>query len=469
MSDPIQAKTAEAIRDDMLNELASQQGITDDEIGANDRTFCYAAAQEIDEGYFQLLRAERGSYINTSTGQALKNRMADYGLSKRLATKSVTTLRFTTTGAATLNAGDVFSKPATVSEDQIDFVLTETKSIGGAGTLDVGAQAVLAGSHASQLAVGVINQLTTTVSNVSAVLNPATTSVSLDDESDESAHQRLQAHIIALSRGTVDAILSGAINFAQQKTRLLRKLPSGQTYLETEDVGEQPFSAVGTGKLAIRDTIGGPISEVVSYSDIDETLDPDRFTSLTRAVVGSDIDHEIGAVVEEYIPESAGKWPSSASLVEGTASVTVYIDDVTQSTGADAELVSLVQKRLRGDPDNWTRDPGYRAGGINLIVTNRTTVSITYVLDVQVATGYNSNSVRDAIKSAIEANNNVLPIDHDVYPDQVLCWAHDVPGCERVVSLTINGTAYDGATAGTVSIAATQVARTVAANITVNV
>lgn len=469
MSDPIQAKTAEAILEDILNELAAEQGITDDQIGANDRTFAYAVAQEIDELYFQLLRAERSSYINTATGKALAKRMTDEGLAKRLATKSVTTLRFTTTGAATLNTGDTFSKPATITEDQIDFVLTETKSIGGAGTLDVGARAVLAGSHASQLAPSTITQLTTQVTNVSAVTNPASTSVSYDDETDESARKRLRDHVIAKSRGTMDAILSGAVNFSLQSTRLIKKLPAGQAYLEAEDVGSQPFSSVGTGKLAIRDSIGGPISEVVSYTGIDESVDPDRFTGLTRAVAGTDAEHDIGSIVEEYIPDNKGKWPTSASLAEGTASVTVYIDDHSQSTGADAELVSLVQKRLRGDVNNWTRDPGYRAAGINLTVVNRTTVSITYEMDIQVSLGYNANSVRDAVKAAIEANTNTLPIGYDVYPDQVLAWAHDVPGTERITRLVINGVTYDGGNLGHVAITATQVARTVIGNITVNV
>lgn len=469
MSDPIQIKTTNAINADLLAALATEQGITDEEIGAVDRTFTYAVAEEIDEAYFQLLRADRGRFIGTATGQALANRMADEGLSKRAATSSKTTLRFTTTGAASVSPGDIFSVEATTGTDQIDFQVTQAASIGGAGTFDTGAEAVVAGSHASQLPSGSITKLTTNIANISAVTNPASTSVSFDEETDDAARARLRAHLNAKSRGTLDAILSAALNFSIQQTRLSRSMTNSQNYAEVEDVSTLPFSSVGTGKLSIRDTVGGPISEVVSYTDINEALDPQRFTGLTRAQESTTAAaHEVGAIVEEWVGgDSYGRWPTSAAIEEGSASVTVTIDDSTNVNGAHADLVTVLEKRLRGDVSNYTRDPGHKAGGISLTVQNRTTVSVTFAYVIAVSPGYTLSEVGPRVQSAVESACNNLPVGYDVYADQALCWALDVLGVERVVTTTINGTTYQGTNAANVAIAATEVARTTIASISV--
>lgn len=462
MSEPILLKTKKAIEMDVLADMAVSRGINDKELGADVQQWTSAFSRELFSLYYQLLRGARSVYIETAPLSSLALRGQDYDLPLRSATASTTTLRFTVSGATTIPIGTLVKAPATTSRDEIQFQTTEAGSPPGAGTIDLLAIAVVPGSVASQLSANIINQMVSTVANVTAVTNPAVTSISLDEEDADTFRARLKKHIISMSRGTADALLSGSINFEPAQATLNKILPVAQTYLEVDSIDTTPFSSVGTNKLAIRDTVGGAIVEVVSYTGIDTGVTPHRFTGVTRAQEGTtDVAHPVGSVVEQWVGgDNYSRYPTSASVMESTASVTVTIDDNTQSTGPHEDLRVAIEKYLRGDPDNWTRDPGFRAGGINLSVVKRTAVSVTYLLNIQVTSGYNAAAVKAEVESAIERNTNVLPIGHDVFPDQVICWALDVAGCERVTSLTINGTGYDGASAGQVTITDSQVART---------
>lgn len=471
MSEPILLKTKEAIELDILSDLAASRGINDKEIGSDVKQWTSAIAREIFALYYQLLRGARSVYIETAPKSSLVLRGQDYDLDLRPATKSTTTLRFTVSAATTIPVGTIVKAPATTTRDEIQFVTTETGSPPGAGTVDVLAIAAAAGKHASQLSAGAINQMVSTVVNVTAVTNPAVTSPSYDEEDADTFRARLKKHIISMSRGTLDSLVSAALNWTPPQVTLNRILPAGQVYAEVDAIDTTPFSSVGTNKLAIRDSVGGAIVEVISYTGIDTTITPHRFTGVTRGLEGTtDAAHPVGAVLETWVGgDNYSRFPTSASISEVTGSVTVTIDDNTQITGPHEDLRVAIERYLRGDVDNWTRDPGMRAGGINLSVIKRAAVIITYSVNIQVTPGYNSNAIVDEVKSAIERNTNTLPLGHDVFPDQVICWALDVPGCERVTSLTINGTAYDGVSAGSVTITDSQVARSYIAsgNITV--
>lgn len=469
MSEPVLLRTKQQIEQEILDDWAASLGITDKEIGADAKLQASTFARVLFALYVQLYRGARSVYIDTAPENSLKLRGQDHGLSIREATRSAVTLRFTVSGATTIPSGTIAKAPATTARNEIQFQTTTSQICGSAGTYDVPAVAVVAGSAASELSSGTITAMVTTVANVTGVTNPASSTESFDKEDVDAYRARLKAHLASLSRGTYDSILSAAINFTKQTTRNAKAATNSQTFFEVEDVDTKPFSSSGTGKLAIRSTPGGAIVEIVSYTGIDVSTTPHQFTGVTRGTEGTTaVTHEPGAVLEEWIPDEYTSWPTSVSLVEGKGELSLYVDDHNNTNGPHEQLRSLVEKRLRGDHTRWEADPGVKAAGIDLNVFRRTTTSFTFVINILLDPGYSATAVETDVKEAVARFVNRLPIGHDIYAEQVLCAALEVQGCRRVTRLQIGSDVYDGLTGADQVVASTAVARTSTADITVN-
>lgn len=450
MADPILLKRAEEIQADILAEVAVQTGISDLNLGSIIRTLAYAVAQEIEGAYFQVYRAMVNAYILTASGTALDDRGADFSLDRRAATKAVGTARFTSSGSVTVPSGTQIAAPATTARDRIVFQTTAVGSRVGAGTLDIPIQAVVAGDEGN-LASSTITEMVSAVSGVTAVTNPGATLLGTDQEDDDAYRGRIVAHIEGLSRGTPVSIIDGALDFTVQAVTLKNALPSGQNYMEVaEDLATIPITVAATGKLAILDSSGN-VAEVVYYTGINTAISPQRVTGLSRGQEStSDVSHEAGLSVEEWIPAGRGRSVTGVVLVETPGNVDVYIDDGT-TLGPHDELKNLVQYRLRGD--GTARDPGYRPAGVTLSGYKVTIVNVNVTATVQ------GNVNTDEIEAAIEAYLNTRSIGEDVYGSAIACVIQDSAGVEKVVSLVIQGNTYNGAAAADVTIGSTSVSR----------
>lgn len=450
MADPILLKRAEEIRDDILAEIFARTGISDQNLGSATRTIAYAIAQEIEGAYHQVYRGYINTYILTATGSYLDDRGADFSVPRRTATQAIGTARFTSSGSVTVPSGTQIAAPATTARDRILFETTAIGSRVGAGTLDIPIRAVVAGDEGN-LGTNAITEMVSTVAGITAVTNPGATLLGTDSEDDDTYRNRIIAHIEGLSRGTPVSIIDGALDFEIQQVTLKNALPAGQNYMEvTEDLDTIPISVAATGKLAILDS-AGVINEVVTYTGVDTTTSPQRITGLTRGQEStSDVSHEAGLTVEEWIPAGRGRTVTAAVLVETPGNVDVYIDDGT-TLGPHDQLKNLVQYRLRGD--GTARDPGYRPAGVTLSAYKVTIVSVNVTAVVQ-GTANTSD-----VEAAIEAYLNTRSVGEDVYGYAVACVIQDQSGVETVVSLVIAGNTFDGADAADVAIASTSVAR----------
>lgn len=450
MGDPILLKRAEEIQADIIAEVFARTGISDANLGAIVRTLAYAVGQEIEGAYLQVYWATVNAYILKATWTALDNRGADFGVTRRSATKAVGTARFTASDTVTVPAGTQIAAPATTARDRIVFVTTAIGSRVGAGTLDIPIQAVVAGD-AGNLASSTITEMVSAVTNITAVTNPGATLLGTDQEDDDTYRGRIIAHIEGLSKGTPVSIIDGALDFTVQTVTLKNALPNGQNYMEvTEDLDTIPISIAATGKLAILDS-SGSVSEVVYYTGINTAVSPQRITGLTRGQEStSDVDHEAGLSVEEWIPAGRGRVVTGVVLVETPGNVDVYIDDGT-TLGPHDQLKNLVQYRLRGD--GTARDPGYRPAGVTLSGYKVTIVQVNVTAVVQ------GNVNTDEIEAAIEAYLNTRSIGEDIYGSAIACIIQDQAGVEKVVSLVIQGNTYDGAAAADLAIGSTSVAR----------
>jgi uncharacterized phage protein gp47/JayE len=457
MADIVQLKTAELIRDDILSEIAAETGISDENLGSVVRTIAFALGVELDEIYFQLWKGTKASYIKHATGIALDWRGDDFGLTRIPAQGAIGRARFTGVHLTPIPAGTQIAAPATAARDEIVFVTTSAGTIIGS-TGEAPIRAVNPGIEGN-LAADTITYLKQSISGISAVTNPGATILGTDEESDDEFQDRILRTIDGLSKGTIPSIINGAIDFEIQEVTVDGAMDDTQDYVWiTENPNLYPFSASG-GKLWIGD-------EIVSYTGID-LVGPDYgFYGLVRGIEGSSaVAHEIGEKIREYVPAGRSERVSSASIVEGYGTVDVYIDDGT-SLGPHSELVSLVQKRLRGDGTD--RDHGYRGAGITLNVIARTVVLVSVTAVITVDPDYDSAVVKANVKDEIIAWFDGKRVGEDVRAYRISEIIMSVEGVNNIQSLTIDGTSFDGTTSADVTISSTEVARTNTGSVTIS-
>ena len=451
--DIVQLKTAEEIRDDILAEISALTGINDANLGSVVRTTSFAVASELDELYFQLWKATKAFYLKTSTGVALDNRGNDFNLTRLPAVKAIGYVTFTgpnpAPGSTTIPQGTLIAVPATATQDEIVYETTTSATItAGNTTVNAPVRAMVAGEDGNVSAATIV-YMKQSVSGVTSVTNAAATVLGADEEDDATFRDRILRTIEGLSKGTIPSILHGALDFAVQEATLRGALSAGAVEVPVnEDLTLLPYSVTGTRQIVL-----GNYAEVITYTGINTASFPHKFTGLTR---GAPVAHADGVTVREYVPSGNGQAVTSASLIEGTGHVDVYIDD-SSLYGACAELVDLVEKRLRGDGTD--RDPGYKGAGITLDVTACSLVLISVTVTVTVMTGYNATNVKTAAKAALVSFLNGLKAGVDVLAYQIVETIMATEGIENITALNVDGTVFDGTTAADVAIAGTEVAR----------
>lgn len=448
MADPILVKTAEEFQEDIQAQVAVDTGISDHNFGAAIKSLAFAVGRELEHVGYQIFKAELNGYLKRATGAALDNIGLDWGLTRRTATQAVGTVRLSHSASATVPQGTRYAAPATLARDRIVFETTTAGSVTGSGATDFAVRAIETGEDGN-LSSSSITEIVTTIAGVTAVTNPSATTGGQDREDDDSFRARIQVYIEGLSRGTPVSIVDGCLNFEVASCTLANAMTAGQTYIELNDLELVPISNAG-GKLAILDSAGN-LAEIVSYGA--GALDPPRITPITRGVSPGPAatTHSADVTVEEYVPAGKGRTVQSAVLVEGLGHIDVYIDD-GKTNGTDSELVSLVQKRLRGDLTSPTpRDPGYRPAGSTLdcFAASRTTVNVTCTIQ---GTANTSD-----VKAAVESYLNTRKIGETVYGFEVAAVISDYPGVDNIVSgtLVIAGNTFNGTSSADVSVAST--------------
>lgn len=447
----IQRKSAGQITADILIELAARLGITDANLGASIRTLAYAFGIEVAALYLQLYLAEKGYYIRTATGEFLDQRASDFGLTREPARKAIGHVTFTGTPGSPISIGDQVQKSATTATDAIVFEVTEAGTIPGGGSIELAIQALVAG-ETGNVAATEIDDTATNITGVTAVTNTAQTRLGRPEEDDATLRARILRHLDGLSRGTVPAIRTGAIDFRIQIVTLNGALLAAATEIPVdEDLNTIPIATSGTIWIG---------SLTRTYSGIDTSSSPHKLTGVST---GS--DHPDGTLIKEYVPAGESEYIQSAAIVETSGQVDVYLDDGA-TTGISTELVGLVQGRLRGDGTD--RNPGYRAAGtlLNCHAASLTTISI--VAGIVAASGYVLADVITAAKDRVVRYINSLAVGEAVHAYKIAAVIQETEGVQTVSTLSLNGSSFLGTTGSDVTVAATAVARTSTANVTIS-
>nr|DAG46125.1 MAG TPA: Baseplate J like protein [Caudoviricetes sp.] len=158
-----------------------------------------AAAVEDETTSAEMQLIVEAAFAQTSWGEYLTMRAAEFGIDRKLAVNAVGTVTVTGSGSVPLNS--LFA-----TQDGIQFMTTKAVAINGSG--DIPVEAVVAGSQGN-VAAGMIVKIPISIAGITAVTNSNAMTEGYDEETDDALKERLLFHVR-------NPITSGNVNHYQE-------------------------------------------------------------------------------------------------------------------------------------------------------------------------------------------------------------------------------------------------------------
>lgn len=202
-------------RDAMLSQNGALRREIIERAGTDANIFLAAISAVGDEVMGQLAHVATALYLDSATGQDLTRLVFDrYGLVRKNASPALGSVSFTTVNPAlaafTIPTGTVVS---TSGGTQYLTLTTEIFGLGSVGPLVIAVRSTL-GGLGQQAAANTINSIASQIAGAPADLrvnNPLATSGADDAEADESLRDRARQFFTTARRGTLGAIVAGAL------------------------------------------------------------------------------------------------------------------------------------------------------------------------------------------------------------------------------------------------------------------
>lgn len=468
-----ETKRHEQILTTMISKVVSRTRLSDVSNTSVWKHVLAAAARQDDEQYYQMTLLLMLFDLYKASGDDLDQRAKEIQpaiitrVEEAKSTGNVVLSRSTTVGTTTFSSGEQFSttdgKVFTISSGGS---ITPTSPVQIAGHVvgqDSGLIPAVAneGGADGNVDDNTIVKFVTKPAGIDEVTNPSAFAHGLDEETDDSFRNRLIQYISTLARSTVDALeaaVLGAEDTDTGATIIFVKaiediINRGDVTLYIDDgTGSASTTESVTNENVCEGLTGPPADTAVGgeeylfldHKPIDETtlsLSTNNPVPLTPMTQG----------VDYYVNPASGQINFTTPLITGEEIIAGY----TRYTG----LIELAQKIVDGDASDRANYPGYRAAGIQVLVSTPQILIQDVELSIVVAEGYDDTDVEDTVRDTIRDYINTLGISGDVIRNEII---HRVKGVTGVYDLTLTTPTSN------VILLDDQMARTTDANITIN-
>ena len=441
----------------MINRVVARTSLTDINDGSSLKQVLAAAAREDDEQWFQMTKLLDLFDIYTAQGDDLDERAKDYNpvlITRRSATKATgaaTFARTGTVGTITIPIGTQIQVPAQGSQPAVIFSTTAEGTIlaGFSTSAPVNVEALVAGTTGN-VAPGSIKGFVSKPSGVDTVSNASALTNAQDRESDDQFRDRILAQVKALARCHVLGIESAALavsdsvsgkSVAYAKT-IEDVFNRGNVTLYIDDgAGTAESTVAVAAETLLASAQGGEVDLYTTNKPIKTTATYQLRINGTPQVEGTDYE----------LDPSDGHF----KLYTGLTATDAVAADYTYYDG----LIQEVQKVIDGDPLDRSNYPGYRAAGVIVRVLPPSIQQQTVTVNITVRQGYNQTAVAVSVAAEISAYVNALGIGEDVILNELR---------ERTMAIPGLYDCYFAAPIENVVILDNQLARVLAANITVS-
>lgn len=320
------------------------------------RLILYAAALQIYQGFQNIDKGAKMSFLKYSYGDYLENLAALKGLERSEGSYAVTTLRFTLSETRT-SAVSIPMGTRAANSAQVYFYTTEAAEIpAGDLTVDVPAQAVEVGTDANDLEIGEVNVLVDPIGYVASVSNTTKTQGGTGEETDDELKERIYLAPSAYSTaGSKDAYVYLVKNYSSSIADVYVYSPS-------------------SGVVNIRVLLDGGELPTTSFLEaVSDYLEEDNSRPLTDNIVVEAPDTVSYDVTLTYYIGKSNSGSEETIKSEVEQAVTEYNIWQQGEIGRDINPDALIQKILT-------------AGAKRTVVTSPTYTAISEIAVAQIGT-----------------------------------------------------------------------------------
>ncbi len=434
-------KLYEFILQRMIDRVVARTDLSDLEDTSVVLHILAAVAREVDDSYHQSSNLLATFSLDTAAGADLVSRAAQVNpiaLVKVEAVAATGTVVFSRTivnpgpGAITIPSGTRVKVPGT--DPLITFITTAPVDIAVAATDSAAAPSVAEtkGTNGNVGGGTIVAFVGSPPGGVNSVSNPAAFVNGLGEEKDEPFRARIKAYIATLARST-----NQSMEFAAASTTLAS---TGQRVLFSKAVESLvQYGLVtlyiddGTGLAKTTDDTDGTPEILTSGPEFpgdvaqggEEFLYTDNFPvddlgAITMLRDATPLIRDDAGVNGYTLNVAAGQIFLRTALTAGQAVTMEY----TWFTG----LVAEVQKVIDGDTSDKVNYPGWRAGGVRVIVLTPSVVTQAIDLVITADTGYTKASLVQSVKDVIVDYVNSLNIGQDMILSEVVERVMGIPG-----------------------------------------
>lgn len=280
-------------------------------------------AVEFEKSYAEMSLIVDAAFAQTSWGQYLTMRAAEFGIDRKEAVKAKGIV--TVTGTGVVNSGAIFS-----TDGGIQFQAVNTTAING--TADINVEAVEAGEKGN-VAAGTVVKIPVTITGISSVTNENAMSDGYDAETDASLLSRLLLHVR-------NPITSGNANHYREWT----------------------LSVAGVGNCQVIPLWNG--NGTVKVSIIDENKD----------IASTNLINKVAAYLDTVKPIGATVTVSTPTYLDVTVSARVRVVTAYRDTYKD-----VLKKAI----NDYLIDEGFSSD----YITASSVISIAKIGQIMLATG----------------------------------------------------------------------------------
>lgn len=444
------AKTVDQVVSDLITLITQNftAGTIDTRIGTVMRdAIIYPIASQISDLWSGLDTVSANQTIavpanlDTATMDGLA---ANYGLSRKSGTPSSGVVRLykfvTPTTTITIPSGTRVATQSTNSTSQIVFKTLASVQLtplspadpitGSAAYVDVGIQAVLAGSGGN-VDAGTITVVLDPVLGLDGVINPAETFGGQDSQTNDELAALIQARAqgrIGTRSGYKDLVLA---NFSVDDVQVIghddpgavRKQFGGEVdvvVLSSNSVQAiETFAYAGPSTTVLVPTYR-PLISVSSITGVDGSALPITLSGPASGV-GTGVDYDV--VLDTTGPNAGSYIENSKIVLHPTANVPGNGTTLTM-TYQNNELVRVIQAFLLLDENLVLgADPQAKAG---------VKVLVDVTANVHVIPGFNVSTVVSSVQSAVVAKIDALKLGDKIDASELIAIIQDTPGVDFV-------------------------------------
>lgn len=200
--------------------------LTDLNVGSVARTLLEAVSKELSVLYAQLNLAYDNAYLERATGTSLDRVVGLLGYGRFRAGRPAGTVTFRRRAASPGNITIPAGTPVTDAADKIRYETVESHDmLAGESTAEVRVRGAADSTPVAE--AGTLTVIQRALAGVDGVLNDRPTSRATADESDEELRARAGAALIAVSKGTVEALTHGLLQLPQVRDVKIEEMPNG--------------------------------------------------------------------------------------------------------------------------------------------------------------------------------------------------------------------------------------------------